>query len=357
MNEWNKLSMTDRAAYIKLGIDNGITDLATIRDTYNKYAEGGKKDSQNKSESIESKVSTAIMNLIHRGKLKPSNYPAPDLVRDGGVPQRTYLLGREEQRKEFLNAGYIEGKEGDYGLVRKAVGDRNIPIYQREPDAAKREDLVPIGNIDSMYYPKKGKLIHAGHYPTALYYNYQDNKLYQKAWDLNDYGGNTGYAKKYNFLQKLGVNILDKIGSPTVVTSGFQEIPEDVFYYNQNELFPYLKNFYKSKGLEYDFLVDPYKDTPTPHLPEIVVTNKSKKYAEGGPTDNDTNEDDTYFGLTADDWKDVGLGVLPVVGTYRDLQTFYKDPTLVNGLGLGISAATDAATLLGVGALAKGSKA
>ena len=155
-----------------------------------------KYDSQNKSESIESKVSTAIMNLIHRGKLKPSNHPVPNLIRDGGVPQRTYLLGREEQRKEFLNAGYIEGKEGDYGLVRKAVGDRNIPIYQRAPDVAKREDLVPIGNIDNKYYPKKGELIHAGHYPTALYYNYQDNKLYQKAWDLNDYGGNTGYAKK-----------------------------------------------------------------------------------------------------------------------------------------------------------------
>ena len=44
MNEWNKLSMTDRAAYIKLGIDNDITDLATIRDTYNKFTEGGEKD-------------------------------------------------------------------------------------------------------------------------------------------------------------------------------------------------------------------------------------------------------------------------------------------------------------------------
>lgn len=64
-----------------------------------------------------------------------------------------------------------------------------------------------------------------------------------------------------------------------------------------------------------------------------------------------------YLELTADDWKDVGLGMIPIVGTYRDLQTFYKDPTLVNGLGLGISAATDAATLFGVGVLAKGSKA
>lgn len=88
-----------------------------------------------------------------------------------------------------------------------------------------------------------------------------------------------------------------------------------------------------------------------------TIKDTYNKFAEGGPTDNNTNEDDTYFGLTADDWKDVGLGTLPIVGTYRDLQTFYKDPTLVNGLGLGISAATDAATLLGVGALAKGSKA
>lgn len=46
MNEWNKLSMKDRAAYIKLGIDNGITDLATIRDTYNKFAEGGYYDNK-----------------------------------------------------------------------------------------------------------------------------------------------------------------------------------------------------------------------------------------------------------------------------------------------------------------------
>lgn len=47
MNKWNKLSMTDRAAYIKLGIDNGITDLAIIRDTYNKFAEGGYVREQN----------------------------------------------------------------------------------------------------------------------------------------------------------------------------------------------------------------------------------------------------------------------------------------------------------------------
>lgn len=38
---WNNLSMSDRASYIKLGLDNGITDLQIIRDAYNKYEEGG----------------------------------------------------------------------------------------------------------------------------------------------------------------------------------------------------------------------------------------------------------------------------------------------------------------------------
>lgn len=39
--KWNNLSMADRAAYIKLGVENGITDLGVIRSIYNKYDEGG----------------------------------------------------------------------------------------------------------------------------------------------------------------------------------------------------------------------------------------------------------------------------------------------------------------------------
>lgn len=39
--EWNDLSMTDRAKYIQLGVQNGIISLSDIRDAYNSYAEGG----------------------------------------------------------------------------------------------------------------------------------------------------------------------------------------------------------------------------------------------------------------------------------------------------------------------------
>ena len=41
---WNKLSMKDRAEYIKLSVANGITSLDEIKNVYNKYAEGGDLD-------------------------------------------------------------------------------------------------------------------------------------------------------------------------------------------------------------------------------------------------------------------------------------------------------------------------
>ena len=49
---WNKLSMRDRAAYIKLGINNGITDLNTIREIYNKFEEGGTIDKGDSKDTI-----------------------------------------------------------------------------------------------------------------------------------------------------------------------------------------------------------------------------------------------------------------------------------------------------------------
>ena len=38
---WNNVSMKDRASYIRMGVESGITDLGTIREVYNKFAKGG----------------------------------------------------------------------------------------------------------------------------------------------------------------------------------------------------------------------------------------------------------------------------------------------------------------------------
>ena len=41
---WNKLSMKDRANYIRLAVKNNIKNLDTIRNIYNQYATGGYKN-------------------------------------------------------------------------------------------------------------------------------------------------------------------------------------------------------------------------------------------------------------------------------------------------------------------------
>lgn len=42
---WKDLTMSERATLIKLGVDNGITNLKDIRDSYNQYKDGGYKPS------------------------------------------------------------------------------------------------------------------------------------------------------------------------------------------------------------------------------------------------------------------------------------------------------------------------
>lgn len=49
---WNKLSMKDRANYIRLAVRNNIKDLDTIRNIYNQYATGGYKDDKGKEQVI-----------------------------------------------------------------------------------------------------------------------------------------------------------------------------------------------------------------------------------------------------------------------------------------------------------------
>lgn len=43
---WDKLSMAEKAAYIRVGVQNGITSLNDIKKAYNTYADGGPKSSK-----------------------------------------------------------------------------------------------------------------------------------------------------------------------------------------------------------------------------------------------------------------------------------------------------------------------
>lgn len=205
-------------------------------------------------------------------------------------PEYYFLLDRETQDKELKKAGYIESQDTDYGLVKKAVGNNKYPIYQRQPDAITRSQLIPIGNGYNDYYGPMGtELAHPGDYPTTTYIDKYGN-FYQKGWDLNDYGGNYGGFVSKNKLS----NLLDKYGTPAVFVTGFQPLVDfnnswvsiddysSIFeneHMNNNpsadEIFWNFIEPELSKVPDYDEIMKKYYNT----LPEVVVypNKKSKK--------------------------------------------------------------------------------
>ena len=146
----------------------------------------------------------------------------------GGTPQRTYFLSRKKQKESMLYNGYMEGKPKDYGLVRKAVGDRDIPVYQTAPDEIDRQYLVPIANINDMWYGSaRDGLRHPGSFPSTVYVDGRTgNTFYQKAWDLNDYGAKNGgeAINNSNWFAKARAAFADAIGSPVVQTTGYRQV-------------------------------------------------------------------------------------------------------------------------------------
>ena len=227
----------------------------------NKNYNSNTKPNKNKLsllDAMKHNISAFVMEL-GRGHLRdiPTTTDYDNIQYAGGTAQRTYFMDRDSQRRIFLKDNYIEDKSKDYGLVKKAVGDRNIPIYQRAKDDEKRENLIPIGNIYNQWYGKpKARLIHAGFYATAIYINPNNKKIYQKAWDLNDYGdsaGGNGASSKYTGFKKFKANLSDKLGSPVVVTSGISEVGDINDLYKRSDTKVTIKmvdDFYESKGLK-----------------------------------------------------------------------------------------------------------
>lgn len=257
----------------------------------NKYADGTDGiDNEFDDASFDLKLSSKLMEWARRSQVgfNPNEKNIKTLRKD--VAQNTYLLSRKAQEKEFLKQGYIKDNSGDYGLVKKAVGNRDIPIFQKNKDDITREEVIPIGNIYNRWFGEPDEaLYHAGNYPTTIYADKKTGELYQKAFDLNDYGENTRVSSgaRYPGVMQFFANALDKIGSPTVVTTGIQKIKNldeiDEIYNVQDNI--KLINFDKYEPIinmgEYrDFLnrrniLHTY--TAGYVTPDVIITPKNKK--------------------------------------------------------------------------------
>lgn len=242
--------------------------------------------------NLQQKFKDKLYNLSRRimataNNVKDINY---DTLPNGepleGVAQTTYLLPRHLQKEKFLEYGYKESP-GDYGLVKKAVGNRKLPVYQKNPDVISRNELQVVGNPNyTVWFGNSTEaLTHAGNYPSAIYHDDQGN-LYQKSWDLNDYGGGTGAYTYYSPKEKMMADIGDIIGSPVVVTTGFRPIytqkgPEDkqANLLDTGEWKPLdniINSYLNKKGLHIDSYKENGNNIKFLSLPEVIIKGKKQ---------------------------------------------------------------------------------
>lgn len=174
-------------------------------------------------------------NIGNGSRLSLSNINT--MIENGSEPQSVYLLDRNSQKKYMLQNDYTIDNTDNYGLVKKAVGNRKLPIYQTPGLFCDDNNMNVIGNINAInkynWLGTSGHIKHGGYYPTALYYNDKDHYFYQRGWDLNDYGKDENkqrqgnYASYGNFKKTLA-NILDFVGNPMVISTGYRRTPFNI---------------------------------------------------------------------------------------------------------------------------------
>lgn len=233
---WNKLSMYDRAAYIKLGINNGITDLNTIREIYNKFEEGGplKKSYED--------FSTRLSKAWGNQDLSKDDYDYQKYYNDD--PDRAYrqlALIEKGERPHFDD----EGKSGTYKTPNHATypdlganswldNDRifNISTRQANPDNTDR--ILDYLGSDLTYNKGGTKVMYDGTYllprvtvtPRGNYTDLIPNEL-GTGWMYRDRAGrfddvDYSYVDKYLGNKKsLGGNLYGNGGNkPRYKSSG-----------------------------------------------------------------------------------------------------------------------------------------
>ena len=162
-------------------------------------------------------------------------------------PGEVFLLSPENQKKQMTkNPNYrvvdTNSEEDPYGIVRRAANYHKeihgeVPVYEYIADSdttIKRSNLIPVGTLPLGEYTPE--LPHAGSYNSVLYYNASNDKLYQRAYDLNDYGPtdtkDKGASSMYIGPIRWLSRQLDKAGTPFIQRTGFVPLDEGK-YYNQ----------------------------------------------------------------------------------------------------------------------------
>lgn len=135
---WKDLSMLERAALIKLGVDNGVYDIDEIKNSYNQYKDGGYKPSS----SIKKRISD------WEGASMKTNRSFEDEARDfnASLPKGATSRLSQSQLDGLYSYSYNVGagnfrKRVNPVLTRYLAGQATIQDVQRSMWASKDSQL------------------------------------------------------------------------------------------------------------------------------------------------------------------------------------------------------------------------
>lgn len=329
--EWSKLSMPERAEYIRLGVLNGVTSLDAIRETYNSYAGGGDLESSSKRKKPMSDFDWWLFNQKQGIKRAFNNtkktvsegiksvQDAINLVTHPKDDAYAIMVGR--RGNTFGTSRYKEDIKDALEHRKEIVSDRsNIPrnlssLYIYGNDLNQFEEtpeLTKVGVNYDNYLKSIGKnpnniKTYKGDIPISVtlpntieellpdYIRSNKNKTYGNAQD--NYGG-IKMDNVAGFLQRLS---LDSNRNPIVVNSDLWDFEPNSYSkkYNDDS-----KSYIKAKALDiigtpfilkdtskvnfvditdfydrYDVLSDLEKNVARDFgfLPEVVVTTSKQK--------------------------------------------------------------------------------
>ena len=313
---WNKLSMKDRAEYIKLGVANGITSLDEIRSAYNQYAEGGhKEDKKSDNEYVTELLKQAKQNFtlnVDKQKERLYNHFDPysaytddaitrafELIIGGPEFAKHQFDKRESNKKKFPFSSKNEYYEGAQDPLTDAIWAEYLGIpnekrkYKENPIILEKSKYKPTIGAERDYYYKlpldEGtiqEIVNTGSYlkpkenkNTKILFNYnmgtstigrgRDSKgdyvSYSDTWDINPMHGDY---------------VSNKLSENKLLKKLFYNKGNDIFRGITNPL-PFYDRIY----------LDEYYDVPEDkrggyYLPEVTVFPTGNLYAEGGLKDS-----------------------------------------------------------------------
>lgn len=145
---WNDLSMSDKSRMMRLAINSGITDLRTIRDVYNSYAEGGPvKNYKNWKEQIEryKGIDTNDPDYDYEGFYNENPIRAWQMLEDNPKAHFTDKYKTESHPTLSNESIYANGRGGTWGEGTFELSDYLMQNSDRTLDYLRRNDpdIIP----------------------------------------------------------------------------------------------------------------------------------------------------------------------------------------------------------------------